>query len=72
LSQTNTIATPRELLSDTELATYLGVKVSTLRKWRVLREGPTWIKLGSLVRYRLADVNAFLDSCPKGGAPANG
>jgi excisionase family DNA binding protein len=47
-----------------ELAVYLGVQVSTIRKWRILRKGPKFIKIGSLVRYRKSDVEAYLDSCP--------
>lgn len=54
------------LLTEFELAAYLGIKVATLRKWRVLGQGVPWIKInGSLVRYRLADVSAYLDSCPR-------
>lgn len=60
-----------QLLTDLELAAHLGIKVSTLRKWRVTGQGIPWIKLnGSLVRYRISDVNAYLDACPKGGKAA--
>jgi hypothetical protein len=34
-----------------------------LRKWRMTGRGPRWIKLGKLVRYRMSDLNAYLDSC---------
>ena len=56
------------LLSDVDLARYLGVSVATLRKWRIRRVGPKWLKLGSLVRYRLSDVHTYLNGCPQGGA----
>ncbi len=56
------------LLSDAELAKYLGVSVAALRKWRVNGTGPRWIKLGALVRYRLSDVHEYLDNCPSGGS----
>jgi predicted DNA-binding transcriptional regulator AlpA len=64
----------RQLFSDVELARYLSVSVSTLRKWRIRKIGPTWLKLGALCRYRLSDVQAWLDSCPRGGSerPADG
>jgi len=55
------------LLNDTELARHLGVTVACLRKWRQLGTGPEWIKVGVLVRYRMRDVEAFLDACPRGG-----
>lgn len=59
----------RVLFTDVELAAYLGIKVSTLRKWRVTGHGVPWIKLnGSLVRYRLGDVEQYLNACPKNGS----
>ena len=58
------------LMSDVELAAFFGVKVSTIRKWRILGTGPRWIKLGSLVRYKIDDALAFLDSRPSGGGNA--
>jgi predicted DNA-binding transcriptional regulator AlpA len=58
--------TPEQLLSDIELAKIYGVKVSTIRKWRIVGKGPRWIKLGALVRYRISDANAFIESCPVG------
>jgi hypothetical protein len=66
MPQTQTAIQP-VLFSDVELARYLGVSLSCLRKWRTLRVGPPWLKLGALVRYRMADVNAYLDKCPVGG-----
>ena len=62
------VAPEAALLSDIDLARYLGVSVATLRKWRIRKLGPVWLKLGSLVRYRLSDVHAYLDGCPRGGS----
>jgi hypothetical protein len=56
------------LLSDVQLSRYLGVSIACLRKWRIKKCGPVWLKLGSLCRYRLSDVNTWLDSCPRGGS----
>jgi hypothetical protein len=58
------------LLSDIELAHYYGISVATLRKWRILGIGPKWIKVGSLVRYRIDDAQAYLESRPSGGGAA--
>ena len=55
------------LLSDIELSRYLGVSLSCIRKWRIRGSGPPWIKLGVLVRYKVADVDLWLDARPKGG-----
>jgi len=35
---------------------------SALRKWRLLRKGPAYIKVSRLVRYSEADLAAFLDA----------
>lgn len=58
--------TPEQLLSDVDVAKVYGIKVATIRKWRIIGKGPRWIKLGSLVRYKVSDVNEFLESCPVG------
>jgi len=50
------------LLSVTELATYLGVPDSTLYLWRSRGEGPPAVKIGKRLRYRTADVVAWLES----------
>jgi hypothetical protein len=43
--------------------------VHTLRSWRHEGRGPKFIKVeGTLVRYRLSDIEAFLNSLPGGGA----
>lgn len=49
-------------LSNREAADYLGLKAATLNKWRVFGDGPPFIKVGHLVRYRKADLDAFLQS----------
>ena len=40
---------------------------STLRKWRVDKRGPRFIKIGPLVRYQLDDLREWLSSLPTGG-----
>ena len=39
-----------------DLADRWGVSPGTLANWRVRGEGPTFIKIGGMVRYALADV----------------
>jgi Helix-turn-helix domain len=48
------------LVSETEAARLLGLKVKTLRRWRWAGKGPGFIKLGSAVRYRPADLDGFI------------
>lgn len=43
-----------------EAAEYVGVSVPTLNRWRVQGDGPPYVKIGSRVRYRRADLDAWL------------
>ena len=58
---------PQTLLTETEVAKQLRVSLAALRKWRVMKRGPQFLKVGSLVRYRQADVDQWLASLPVGG-----
>ena len=50
------------LLTDVELAALWGCAVQTLRNMRWRGEGPAWVRLGGrMVRYKPADVQAFID-----------
>ena len=53
-------AGPGERLTNREAANYLGLKAATLNKGRCYGDGPPFIKVGRLVRYRKADLDAFL------------
>lgn len=48
-------------LDTREAAKYLKVKPSTLSQWRWNGNGPRYCKVGRLCRYRLADLDAFLE-----------
>jgi predicted DNA-binding transcriptional regulator AlpA len=49
-----------ELVDEARLALRLDVSRSTLQSWRYSGRGPRYIKIGRLIRYRNADVDAFL------------
>lgn len=49
------------LLSPDDLATYLGVPVKTVYNWRSEGKGPRGVKVGRHLRFRMADVQAWLD-----------
>lgn len=53
-----------EMLNDHQVAEYLNISVVTLRRWRLFRKGPKFLKIGSAVRYRRVDLERWLDSCP--------
>lgn len=42
------------------LAEHLGLSWETLKKWRQTGYGPPWIKIGQLVRYNVAEAEAWL------------
>ena len=50
------------LLTDVEVSAVTGLAIQTLRKRRLRKVGPPWLKIGSAVRYRLSDVEAYLDA----------
>ena len=50
-----------QLLSVPEVAAYLGVPVNTVYQWRSRQCGPRGVKVGRHVRFRQADVEAWLD-----------
>jgi predicted DNA-binding transcriptional regulator AlpA len=52
--------TVEALLTEAQVSEILGRGVPTLQKDRVAGTGPQFIKMGRLVRYRPADVQAWL------------
>ena len=56
-----------KLLNDHALAELCGFGVETVRRWRLRGQGPRFIKIGAMVRYRASDVQAWLESRPCGG-----
>ena len=50
------------VLTTREAAVYLGLAVSTLNKWRCYGNGPQFLKLGRVIRYRKDDLDRFLET----------
>jgi excisionase family DNA binding protein len=48
------------LLTQREAATLLHLSERTLERFRVSGTGPKFVRLGRSIRYRLADVEAFI------------
>jgi predicted DNA-binding transcriptional regulator AlpA len=57
----------QELLNERDVARITGLSVASVRRWRLLRQGPKYLKIGAAVRYRREDVTAWLASRPTGG-----
>jgi excisionase family DNA binding protein len=51
------------LMTTEELAAFLSLPVATLYQWRHRGTGPRAFRVGKHLRYRRADVEAFLESC---------
>ena len=60
----NTLAT---LLNEHDVARVTGLSVASVRRWRLFKQGPKYLKLGASVRYKSTDIAAWLDSRPTGG-----
>ena len=61
-------STLQELLTERDVARIIGLSVASIRRFRLLRTGPRFIKVsGSAVRYRPEDLKAYLDGRPSGG-----
>jgi hypothetical protein len=48
------------LLNEREVSNLYGIPTRTLQHWRQTGEGPIFHRLGRSVRYRKADVEAFI------------
>jgi predicted DNA-binding transcriptional regulator AlpA len=53
-------------LTDREVASMLGLKVSTLRAWRLRADGPPFVRFGRAVRYLESDVLHYMQTCRHG------
>ena len=50
-------------VNEKETARITGFSVKTLQNRRYLRQPPTFLKIGRLIRYRISDLQSFLESC---------
>lgn len=53
------------MMTTAKAAEYLGLSVNTLNRWRWDGRGPRYLKLGSAVRYRLSDLDAFIEAAER-------
>jgi hypothetical protein len=49
------------VMNDVAAAAYLGMSPNTLRKWRTNGSGPAYICCGRLKKYRLADLESYIE-----------
>ena len=55
------------LLTETDVSKQLRVSLACLRRWRLEKRGPVFVKIGQLVRYRPEDLESWLHTLPTGG-----
>jgi predicted DNA-binding transcriptional regulator AlpA len=51
-----------DLLNEHQVAKFLQLSVASVRRWRLFRTGPKYLKIGAAVRYRSEDLEMWLDS----------
>lgn len=56
------------LLTESQISEQLQVSLACLRRWRLRGEGPRYVKVGNLVRYRPEDIELWVAELPTGGA----
>jgi hypothetical protein len=56
-----------DLMTERQVSKQIQVSLAALRKWRVERRGPRFVKVGALVRYRPDDLTAWMEALPTGG-----
>jgi excisionase family DNA binding protein len=61
-----------QLMTVEEVSAHLQVPVTTLYNWRYLGTGPACAKIGRHLRYRRADVEAWVDERVKLNASEHG
>ncbi len=50
---------PATVLNQIDLSRRWRISHRTLERWRWLKQGPAYLRVGGAIRYRLADVEAF-------------
>ena len=54
-------------LNEIQVSEKIQVSLACLRRWRLRGEGPQYVKVGPLVRYRPEAVEQWVDALPTGG-----
>ena len=58
----NSTSTIQPLLGPGELADWLGVPLGTVYRWRTNGDGPPGLRVGKHLRYRVKDVERWLEA----------
>lgn len=55
------------LVTEKSAARLYAVSTAALRRWRREGRGPRWVRVGKCVRYRVRDLEQFLDANSREG-----
>jgi predicted DNA-binding transcriptional regulator AlpA len=55
------------LLTEQDVSRITHMSLPTVRRWRLFKRGPKYLKIGAAVRYRTEDISAWLESVSTGG-----
>jgi len=58
------------LLNEHDVSRITGLSLASVRRWRLLRQGPKFLKIGAAVRYKQDDLAAWIEARPTGGEQA--
>ena len=53
---------PKAVMTETQAAEYLQLSPRTLQSWRVSGDGPRFFKAGRNVRYRLTELESWIEA----------
>jgi predicted DNA-binding transcriptional regulator AlpA len=67
IEMTTTSSSIETLLNERDVAHVTGLSVASVRRWRLLRQGPQYIKIGAAVRYTPESIREFVATRPTGG-----
>lgn len=56
-----------KLFTEIQVSEMLQVSLACLRRWRLRGEGPQYVKVGPLVRYKPQDLDDWVAALPIGG-----
>lgn len=68
MNTTANVEDSNALLTEVQAAQFLCLSVRTLQSWRRTRQGPSYIQAGRAIRYRRADLDAWIFSNRKNPA----
>src|SRR5260370_36410412 len=60
--------TMETFMNETQVSEKIQVSLACLRRWRHLGEGPQFVKVGPLVRYRPEAIAKWAEALPTGGS----